>query len=138
MLNMVMDQYEFAQYDFGRDINIKLYEEDKETLFTDTDFDGGVIQSFKRHGDGSFFPFRDVARGLSVFGIGAQIIENIDINFSVNFNTGTFTWTNTKQPTVPSYLWIKAVLFKGDLNASPTRVVSSDFIRVMVHFGAPQ
>ena len=138
MLQLTMDQYEFAQYDFGRPINIKLYLEDKETLNDDTDYNGGVIQSFKRHGDGSFYPYRDVARGLSVFGIGAQIIANIDITFSVNYNTGTFTFDNTLLPTVPSYMWMKAVLFKGTSLESATKKVSSDLVRVFVEFGAPQ
>ena len=136
MLNIVMDQYEFAQYDFGRPTNIKLYEEDKKTLFTGTGFTG-VIQAFKRHGDGSFFPFRDVARGLAIFGIGAQIISNVDINFTIDNHTGTFSWNSNDLPTVPGYLWIKALLFKGPINAR-TEAVSSDFKRVFIHFGAPQ
>ena len=138
MLQMQMDQFEFAQYDFGRPINIKLYLEDYSTLNDDTDYDGGVIQSFKRHGDGSFFPYRDVSRGLSVFGIGAQIIANVDITFTTDFNTGSFTWDSTLLPTVPSYMWLKAVLFKGTSIEAATKKVSSDLVRVFVEFGAPQ
>lgn len=132
MLQMTANQYEFAQYDFGRATTIKLYEEDKSTLFSETGYTG-VIQSFKRHGDGSFFPFRDVARGLAVMGIGAQIIADVPIIFTVDNNTGTFTWTEALRPTVPGYMWLKAVLTKTSDNST----VSSKLLRVFVELGAP-
>lgn len=131
-----MDQFEFAQYDFGSTINIKLYKEDKKTLFDGSGF-SAVIQSFKRHGDGSFFPFRDVARGLAVMGIGAQIIGNVPITFTTGNHTGTFKWDKTLLPTVPSYMWLKALLFKPDLQAT-TEKISSKLLRVYVELGAPQ
>lgn len=131
MLSMVADQFEYSQYDFGRPTNIKLYEEDKKTLFTGTGYTG-VIQSFKRHGDGSFFPFRDVARGLAVMGFIAQIIEDVPISFTSGNHTGTFVWDATKQPTVQGYLWLKAVLKKSGES------VSSKLIRVYIQPGAPQ
>lgn len=214
MLQMTMDQYEFAQYDFGRATNIKLYDEDKETLFNNIGYTG-VVQSFKRHGDGSFFPFRDVARGLAVMGIGAQIIANVPLSLetgevigstitnggsgydtgalvtisssesgqtatasaqvvdgivigitlntlgngyravpTVTFTpatgepitdvatatleisalgTGEFSWTSSLRPTVPGYMWLKAVLTK----TSDGSIVSSKLLRVFVELGAP-
>lgn len=131
-----MDQYEFGQYDFGTPINIKLYDNDYSTPFGGTGY-SGVIQSFKRHGDGSFFPFRDVSRGLSIFGIGAQIIDNVDISFTSNNNEGAFSWDSSKLPTVTGYLWLKALLYKGNISNATERL-SSDFVRVYVNFGAPQ
>ena len=130
---MTLSQHEYTQYDFGRPTTLKLYEEDKSTLFTGTGYTG-VIQSFKRHGDGSFFPFRDVARGLAIMGIGAQIISNVPITFTVGNNTGNFTWTDTLLPTVPGYMWLKALL----TNTSTNAVVSSKLLRVFVEFGGPQ
>ena len=135
MLNLTLDQYEYAQYDFGTPTNLKLYKEDKKTLFDGSGY-SGVIQSFKRHGDGSFFPFRDVARGLAVMGFVAQIISDVDINFTVGNNTGTFTWTNDKRPAVLGFIWLKAVLHKGPLSA-PTELLSSNFIRIHIPAGAP-
>lgn len=132
MLQMTASQYEFAQYDFGRSTTIKLYEEDKATLFDDSNYTG-VIQSFKRHGDGSFFPFRDVARGLAIMGIGAQIIADVPISFDGGSGIGTFTWTETLRPTVPGYMWLKAVL----TNINDGSTVSSKLLRVFVELGAP-
>ena len=211
---MTVNQYEFAQYDFGRETTIKLYEEDKETQFNPFGYTG-VIQSFKRHGDGSFFPFRDVARGLAVMGIGAQIIADVSLSLEIgdvtsitvtnggsgyttgalvtidspesgetatasaqvvagivigitiisggngyktvptitltpagsetitdvatatseisDLGSGEFTWTDILRPTVPGYMWLKAVLTK----TSNGSVVSSKLLRVFVELGAP-
>lgn len=135
MLNMTLDQYEYSVVDYGRPTNLKLYEEDKATLFTGTGYDG-VIQGFKRRNDGTFYWWNDVTRGLAVSGIGAQVVSNIDISFSIGNNTGTFAFTKSNLPSIPGYLWLKAVLFKGGTGLSDaTEVVSSDFVRVWIVMG---
>jgi hypothetical protein len=97
MLNMTLDQYEFSTVDFGRPIFIKLYQEDKATLFGSTGY-SGVIQGFKRRSDGSFYYWNDVTRGIAVSGFGAQVVSNIDITFakqvaSVTVNNGGSGYT---------------------------------------------
>ncbi len=137
MLSMTMDQYEFAQFDFGRPTNIKLYEEDKATLFTGSGFQG-VIRSYKRHTDGTFYYWQDVARGIAVTGFGAQVINDVPIVFTSGNNEGNFTWTKDALPTIPNYLWIKALLFKGGTGINDaTELISSKFVRVYVEFGQP-
>jgi len=76
---MVLDQYEFARFDFGRDVTFRLYQEDGETEFDASGYTG-VLKSFKRAGDRAFF-FRDVERALSVIGQLAQIITDIPVTF---------------------------------------------------------
>ena len=46
---MVLDQYEFARYDFGRTITGRIYEEDGVTTFdaTTLSLDDGVVKAFK-------------------------------------------------------------------------------------------
>lgn len=125
VLRLVLDQYEFMRFDFGRTINFKLYEEDGTTLFSETGFTG-VIKSFKRRGDRAFF-FRDVERALSVIGQVAQVIGNVDVSFSIGNHTGTFAWTATLRPTIPGYLWLECQLQKTGAT------VSSELVRVYVH-----
>lgn len=134
---MTLDQYEYAQLDYGRPTNLKLYEEDKATLFTGTGYEG-VIQAFKRHSDGTYSYWFDVSRGVSVTGLGAQVISNVPITFTSGNNTGSFVWTKANLPFIPGYLWIKAKLFKGGTGIDDaTELVSSDFVRVFVEFGQP-
>ena len=132
---MTLDQYEYSVVDYGRATNLKLYEEDKATLFTGTGYDG-VIQGFKRRNDGTFYWWNDVTRGLAVSGIGAQTVSNIDIVWTQDNNEGTFAFTKSNLPSIPGYLWIKAVLYKGGSGLSDaTEVVSSNFVRVFVEMG---
>ena len=103
---MVLSQYEFARYDFGRDVNFKLYQEDGETPFDASGYTG-VLKSFKRAGDRAFF-FRDVERALSVTGQLAQVISDITISFTTQTDgVGTFAYTSTLRPTIPGYLWLE-------------------------------
>jgi len=126
VLRMVLDQYEFARYDFGRNINIKLYQEDGETPF-DASGLTGVIKSFKRAGDRAFF-FRDVERALSVIGQLAQVITDIPVTYTVQTDgTGFFKFTSELRPTIPGYLWLE---FQG---TNGTSQISSELIRVYVH-----
>ena len=120
-----MDQWEFARYDFGRDINIKLYDEQGAQF--DADGYTGVIKSFKRHGDRAFF-FRDVAKALTVVGQVAQIIGDVDITWTTqNIGEGTFKWTSFERPSIPGVLWIEAQLSKSG------EQTSSELIRTYVH-----
>lgn len=132
---MTLDQYEYSSIDYGRATNLKLYEEDKATLFTGTGY-SGVIQGFKRHNDGTFYFWNDVSRGIAVSGIGAQVVSNVPITFTQDNNEGNFAYTKAIQPSIPGYLWIKALLFKGGTGISDaTELVSSDFVRVYVEMG---
>jgi len=123
---MVLDQYEFARYDFGRDVNFELYQEDGETPFDASGYTG-VLKSFKRAGDRAFF-FRDVERALSVIGQIAQIITDIDITFTTQTDgVGTFKYTESVRPTVPGYMWLEIQLTKAGERTS------TELIRVYVH-----
>jgi len=125
VLSLVLDQFEFMRFDFGRIINFKLYEEDGTTLFTGTGHTG-VIKSFKRHGDRAFF-FRDVARALTVIGQVAQIINDVPVIFTTGNHTGTFKWDSANRPTVPGYLWLELELSKSGVR------ISTELVRVFVH-----
>lgn len=125
VLRLVLDQYEFMRYDFGRDVNFKLYEEDGTTLFSETGYTG-VVKAFKRHGDRAFF-FRDVAKALTVIGQVSQIIADVDVTFTIANHTGTFAWDSTKRPNIPGYLWLEVQLAKTGAQ------VSSELVRVFVH-----
>ena len=125
VLRLVLDQFEFMRFDFGRITNFKLYEEDGTTLFTGTGHTG-VIKSFKRHGDRAFF-FRDVAKALSVVGILAQVIADVDVTFTTGNHTGTFKWTESLRPSIPGYLWLELQLVKTGVQ------ISSELVRVFIH-----
>ena len=123
---MVLDQYEFARFDFGRAVTFRLYLEDGETPFDASGYTG-VLKSFKRAGDRAFF-FRDVERALSVIGQLAQIITDITVSFTTQTDgVGTFTYTSSARPTVPGYLWLEIQLTKAN------EQTSSELIRVFVH-----
>ena len=126
VLRLVLDQYEFMRYDFGRTITIRLYEEDGVTKFNATGFTG-VVKSFKRHGDRAFF-FRDVAKALTVVGQVAQIIGDIPITFTDIANgVGTYAWTSSERPSIPGILWIEVQITKTG------EQTSSELIRTYVH-----
>lgn len=133
-----MSQYEFAQYDYGRPTNIKLYQEDKATPFNATGYDG-VIQAYKRHTDGTFYYWQDVARGIAVTGFGAQVINNVPITWTTQGSAeGTFVWTKQDNPTIPKYLWLKAKLYTaGQTISDADAIISSNLVRVYVEFGQP-
>ena len=126
MLRLVLDQYEFARYDFGRQVNFKLYEEDGITAFNATGYTG-VLKSFKRHGDRAFF-FRDVAKSLTVIGQVAQIIPDITVSWDTQASgIGNFSYTATERPSVPGRLWLEIQLTKSGSQ------VSSELKPVFVH-----
>jgi len=126
VLRMVLDQYEFARFDFGRAVTFRLYQEDGETPFDASGYTG-VLKSFKRAGDRAFF-FRDVERALSVIGQLAQIITDVTVVFTTQTDgVGTFTYTSSARPTVPGYLWLEVQLTKAD------EQTSSELVRVFVH-----
>jgi hypothetical protein len=102
MLNMTLSQYEYAQNDYGRPTNVRLYEEDKATLFGGGDYDG-VIQAFKRHSDGTFAYWFDISRGMAVTGLGAQVIGNVPITFpDLQVKESTVTSGGTGYVTPPN------------------------------------
>ena len=127
---MVLDQYEFSRYDYGRTINFRIYEEDGTTAFdaTTLSLNTGVVKAFKRHGDRAFF-FRDVARALTVIGQLAQIITDVDITWTTQASgIGTFKWTADKRPHVPGYMWIEIEL----IDSPKTVQISTELVRVFV------
>ena len=125
MLQLLLDEYEFARYDFGTTINFKLYDNSGNQF--DADGFTGVIKAFKRHGDRAFF-FRDVAKALTVVGQIAQIIGDIDVTWTTqNIGEGSFKWTSSNRPSIPGVLWIELQLKKSD------EQLSSELIRTYVH-----
>ena len=126
MLQLRIDQYEFARYDFGRPVVIKIYDEDGGQFDAST-YTKSVIKCFKRHGDKAFF-FRDVARALTVIGQVSQIISDIDIVWTTqNIGEGSFKWTSSNRPSIPGVLWIELQLTKSG------EQLSSELIRTYVH-----
>lgn len=133
MLNLIVGDPQYGQYDFGNTITVKIYEADKSTPF-DASGLTGVVQTFKRYGDDNFLPFKDVARAIRLTGNMAQVIEDIPIVFTEIANgIATFAWTETKRPSLFGRFWIKVVLSSGT-----TKVQSTRFVSVYVHPGAPQ
>ncbi len=132
MLNLILGDPQYGQYDFGTDINIIVYQQDKSTPF-DLTGSTGVIQTFKRYGDDNFLPFKDVARAIRLTGNMAQVIDDIPIVIPAGTDgTATFQWTNTDRPSLFGRFWIKVVL-----NGS-TAPQSTRFVSVYVHPGAPE
>lgn len=123
-LYVAFDQHEFNRYDFGQQINFKLYGADGETAFDATGWDTVVVKCFKRHSDRAFF-FRDVAKALTVIGQMAQIISDITGSWDTqNAGQGHFSFSSTLRPTIPGYLWLVVQLQKsgGQLSSKPVRV----------------
>lgn len=132
MLNLVLGDPQYGQYDYGNDITIKIYNEDKSTPFNGTGYTG-AIQTFKRYGDDNFLPFKDVARAIRLTGNMAQVIENIPIIFTNIINgEATFQFTETKRPSLFGRFWIKLIL------TSENNILSTRFVSVYVHPGGPQ
>ena len=127
---MVLDQYEFSRYDYGRTITGRIYEEDGSTTFNaSTDSLNGVVKTFKRHGDRAFF-FRDVAKALTVLGSVSQIISDIDITWTDQANgVFTFKWTANSRPHVPGFIWIEVQL----TDSPKTMQISTEMVRCFVY-----
>lgn len=124
-LRLVLDQYEIVRNDYGYDINFKLYEEDGLTVFDASGYTG-VIKSFKRHGDRTFF-FRDVERAISVLGQVGTIIDDIDVTWvTQSSGIGKFQFTNTKKPSLTGFLWLEVQLTKSDAKRS------SELVRLFI------
>jgi len=137
MLNLVLGDPQYGQYDFGETITLRIYQQDKATPQNLSTFTGGVVQTFKRYGDDNFLPFKDVARAIRLTGQMALVIEDIPIIFDAdqgaNPGVATFEWTETKRPSLFGRFWIKVVLTSGTVKVQSTR-----FVSVYVHPGAPQ
>jgi hypothetical protein len=124
---MTLDQYEFARYDYGRQINFKIYEEDGSTAFDATGLTG-VVKGFKRHGDRAFF-FRDVAKALTVLGSVAQIIGDIDIVWDTQASgVGHFSFTQNARPSINGMLWLEVQM----VDSPKTKQISTELVRVFV------
>ena len=124
-LRLVLDQYEIVRNDYGYDINFKLYEEDGSTAFDASGYTG-VIKSFKRHGDRTFF-FRDVERAISVLGQVGTIIDDIDVTWvTQSSGIGKFQFTNTKKPSLTGFLWLEVQLTKAGAKRS------SELVRLFI------
>ena len=124
---MAIDEFELFRYDFGNQINFKLYKQTGFTPLDVTPFDatgwtGAVIKSFKRHGDRAFF-FRDVSRALTVVGQLAQVIQDIPITWdNQSLGEGHFTYTEADRPTIPGYLHLECELTKTGAQLSSEKV----------------
>ena len=124
---MVLSQYEFARYDYGRQIDFKIYEEDGTTAFDASNLTG-VAKGFKRHGDRAFF-FRDVARALTVLGSVSQIIGDIAITWDTQASgIGHFAFTANARPSINGYLWIEVEM----VDSPKTKQISTELVRVFV------
>ncbi len=129
-LALVLDQYEFPRYDYGTQINFKIYQEDRTTAYdaTTLSLNTGVLKSFKRHGDRAFF-FRDVARALTVLGTLAQMISDIDIVWDTQSSgLGHFKWDAEKRPHIPGYMWLEVQL----VDSPKTIQLSTELVRVYI------
>lgn len=129
VLQLVLDQESFARYDFGRQINFRIYSETDPFLFTNTAFDassytGAVVKIFKRHGDRAFF-FRDVERALSVIGTVAQVISDIDVTWDTQASgIGHFSFSQSLRPTIAGNMWLEIQLTKsGEQTSSELRKI---------------
>lgn len=137
MLNLVLGDPQYGQYDYGNDITIQVYQQDKATPF-DASGLNAVIQTFKRYGDDNFLPFKDVARAIRLTGNMAQVIDDVDITFTTpNLGQGTFQWSKTDRPSLFGRFWIRAVLINGTTKNDDPRE-STRFVPIYVHPGAPQ
>ena len=129
---IVLDNYVYARYDYGEDINFKIYQEDKKTAFDATGLTP-IVKFFKEHGDRAFF-FRDVARALTVHGQIAQIIPDITGTWTTQASgIGKFAFTKDIRPTVPGYY---AMIIQCVDNVDPalrTKQISSELLRVYVN-----
>ena len=113
-----------ARYDFGNQIDFKLYNEDL-TAFDASGYTG-VLKTFKRHGDRAFF-FRDVERALTVVGTLAQVIGDIDITWDTQASgLGHFSYTSDKRPSITGYMWLEVQLVKSGAQ------LSSDLVKVYI------
>lgn len=127
MLTLTLDQFEFAQGDFGRDININLYNEDG-TIFDVTNYTG-IIQGLRRNTQVSNDWFFDVSKGMAVKGKGDQVIAGVPIDL----DNLTFQWTPTLNAGLPGYLQLRAIL-----THTPSGVeVSTDLVRTFVEYASP-
>lgn len=125
-LHAVFDQYEWNRYDFGQDINFKLYGADRKTPFDATGFTA-VVKTFKRHGDRAFF-FRDVAKALTVIGQMAQIVNDLTVTWTTQASgEGKFAYDSANRPNTPGYVWLVVQLIKSGVT------ISSRPCRIYVH-----
>jgi hypothetical protein len=123
----VFDQYEINRYDFGQDINFKLYGADKKTAFNANGFTA-VVKTFKKHGDRAFF-FRDVAKALTVIGQAAQVVNDVSVDWDTQASgEGHFAYTSTARPNTPGYVWLVVQLTKAG------QTISSRPFRIFIHF----
>lgn len=119
----VFDQFEFNRYDFGTDINFKLYNADGKTAFNATGYTA-TIKAMKRAGDKSYF-FRDVEKAITIMGEMAQIITDIVASWDTESSgLGHFAWTQTARPSVPGYMYLIVQLTKSGatISSKPVRV----------------
>ncbi len=96
MLNLVLGDPQYGQYDFGNTINVKIYQQDKSSLFDLTGLTG-VIQTFKRYGDDNFLPFKDVARAIRLTGNMAQVIDDIPLVIATPQSSAVLSYIVTNQ-----------------------------------------
>lgn len=106
MLLAKLSRYDFAQWEFGRNVTFKLYDE-AEAAYNCT---------------GYTFEMKFLSDGL------AQILNDIAVSWTTQSSgIGTFAFTNTDKPSVTGYAYIQFVGTKsGEQIAShPVRVYVS-------------
>lgn len=130
-LKLVLDQYEFSRYDYGRAIGFKIYDED-ENPFNCNSYTPSVAKIFKRHGERAEV-FRDVARLVMVRGELAQVVNDITVAWTDQANgEGTITLTKTDRFTVQGLHWMEVELRDNADPDSRTVQISTELVRVYV------
>ena len=127
MLTLTLDQYEFAQGDFGRTINFNLYNEDG-SIFDVTDHTG-IIQGLRRNKQVTNDWFFDVSKGMAVKGVGDQIIADVP----VNLDNLTFEWNSILYANIPGYLQLRVIVTNDITDVE----ISTDLIRTLVKLASP-
>ena len=130
-LALVVDSYEWPRYDYGWDINFKIYEEDWKTAFNAAiDSLDGFAKIYKRHEDKAIF-FRDIAKAIGVLGTVAQVINEIPVTWTTQSSgEGNFKFTETDRPSIPNTHWLEIEL--RDTATPVTIKRSTEIIRVFV------
>lgn len=123
-LRLALDQYEIPRYDYGYNINFKIYDED-ESAFNATGFTG-TAKFYKRQGDQSNF-YRDVAKAIEIAGELASVINDISVTWDTQSSgEGHFAFTSNTRPSLIGYMWVEIRL------TTTTAKRSTELVRMYV------
>lgn len=124
-LKLVLDTYRISMFDYGNDVNFKLYDEDLNAFDAST-YTTAVVKTFKRPGDRALF-FRDVAKAITLIRNVAQIVEDRTVTWTTQASgEGKFTYSQSQRPAVAGYSWIQVQLEKSGAK------LSSELVRIFV------